>query len=326
MSVPINYLRQVADQLADANICVPEWLAKQGLREADLANATVTLSVEQFGALAADAVALSGVPGFGLLAGRRLTPSTHGVVGLAAGASGSIKEAMEISVRYLGLRTPLVAMDTRVTRTHLEVRIEPALGLGAAAPAIAEMAVLAMKNIADDKTLQQSACSAVQFAFAEPPHAQLARDILGCEVRYAQPWTALKFPLPVAERAASRHDALVLAEALRICGAELKNLQLNTTVRAKLERLMLERKPAFPPLEACARLLGMTPRTLHRRLMDEGTSYSEVLDSVRHRIARECLKVERLSVKEVAYLLGYNDVSNFRRAFKRWEGEANLTH
>lgn len=319
-SVPVNYLRQVADQLADLGAGVESWLARQGLREADLSNASVTIPVETFGALVADAVTQTAESGFGLLAGRRLMPGAHGVVGMAATASASIREAMEIAERYVALRTGVISIHIRIAQHALEVHIEPSPGLGAAAPVVVETALVAVKNIADDKTLHGSMCSMAAFAFPEPPHACLARDILGCEVRYGHAWSGMSFPLSAAEQAVSRHDALVLAEALRICGNELDNLRVNTTMSAKLERLMLERKPAFPSLELCARLLGMTPRTLHRRLTDEGTSYSEVLDAVRHRIARECLRVERLSVKEVAYLLGYNDVANFRRAFKRWEG------
>jgi len=318
--VPITYVRQIADQLADFGADVKSWLAKAGLRDADLSNASVTIPVETFGALVSDAVMLSGEPGFGLLAGRRLTPSTHGVVGMAAAASANIREAMEIAERYVALRTQVVSIQTRITSSTLEVYFEPALGLGKAGRAVVETAVVAVKNVADDKTAHGSVCSRVSFAFPKPAHADLARNILGCEVQYGQAWSGLTFPLSAAEQTVSRHDALVLAEALRICGNELKNLRASATVSAKLERLMLERKPSFPALTLCARLLGMAPRTLHRRLTDEGTSYSEVLDSVRHRVARECLRAERLSVKEVAYLLGYNDVANFRRAFKRWEG------
>lgn len=63
----------------------------------------------------------------------------------------------------------------------------------------------------------------------------------------------------------------------------------------------------------------MTPRTLHRRLIDEGTSFRELLEEVRHTLAVEHLKSGRFSIEEIAYTLGYSDLANFRRAFKRWE-------
>ncbi|MNG28149.1 Urease operon transcriptional activator [compost metagenome] len=64
----------------------------------------------------------------------------------------------------------------------------------------------------------------------------------------------------------------------------------------------------------------MTPRTLHRRLLDEGTTFKQILEDVRHTLAVEHLKAGQLSIQEIAYSLGYNDVANFRRAFRRWEG------
>ena len=71
-----------------------------------------------------------------------------------------------------------------------------------------------------------------------------------------------------------------------------------------------------------ARLLYVTPRTLHRRLQREQTSYKQILREVRHALAIEHLKSGRLSVEEIAWTLGYSDVANFRRAFRQWEGVA----
>ena len=75
---------------------------------------------------------------------------------------------------------------------------------------------------------------------------------------------------------------------------------------------------AFRSLNVTARLFHLTPRTLHRRLLDEGSSFKEILEQVRH-LAVEYLKAGHLSSEEIAYSLGYTDMANFRRAFKRWE-------
>ena len=54
----------------------------------------------------------------------------------------------------------------------------------------------------------------------------------------------------------------------------------------------------------------------------EGSSYRSILEDVRHTLAIEHLKTDRLSIQEIAFTLGYSDMANFRRAFKRWEGLA----
>lgn len=218
--------------------------------------------------------------------------------------------------------TGVISIHTRVVNGMLEVFFVPALGLGAASNPVTEISVVAVKNIADDLVPHNSATYArVCFNFPEPPHGDLARAILGCEVWYGQAWSGLSFALSSAEEDSSKHDPLVLAEAVRICTEEFKKLRSNASVSAKLEGLILERSPLFPTLNTCARLLGTTPRTLHRRLVAEGTSYREVVESVRHRMALELFR-KKGTVKEVAYLLGYTDIANFRRAFKRWEGVA----
>ncbi len=70
-----------------------------------------------------------------------------------------------------------------------------------------------------------------------------------------------------------------------------------------------------------AAFLNMSERTLKRRLQDEQVSYRELLDESLYQRARDLLDQPRLSVSEIAWRLGYNDVSNFSRAFKRWAGE-----
>ncbi len=70
-----------------------------------------------------------------------------------------------------------------------------------------------------------------------------------------------------------------------------------------------------------ALLLGVSERTLHRRLRDESTSFGEIIDRLRHRLALRHLETRSLPIAEIALLLGYNHVSAFHRAFRRWEAK-----
>jgi len=71
-----------------------------------------------------------------------------------------------------------------------------------------------------------------------------------------------------------------------------------------------------------ARRLGLSQRTLARRLAREGLSFSKLLSELRLELARRYLVDERLSISDVAWLLGYQDVAAFSNAFKRWTGKA----
>jgi AraC-like DNA-binding protein len=85
---------------------------------------------------------------------------------------------------------------------------------------------------------------------------------------------------------------------------------------------MNEARPGggFPTLDAAARTLGLSSRTLKRRLADEGTDFTTLLDEQRRQRALLLLRSANLSVEAVAEQVGYSDVANFTRAFRRWSG------
>ncbi|WP_313804638.1 helix-turn-helix domain-containing protein [Cytobacillus sp.] len=76
-----------------------------------------------------------------------------------------------------------------------------------------------------------------------------------------------------------------------------------------------------PDIQMVASELGMSDRTLQRRLTDEGTSFKHLLTQVRHELARDYLVDPSLDIKEVAFLIGYEDQNSFYRAFRLWEGD-----
>jgi AraC-like DNA-binding protein len=90
-------------------------------------------------------------------------------------------------------------------------------------------------------------------------------------------------------------------------------------LRQTLRSLLSE---GLPTLETTARALRISPRTLQRRIGAEQTSFTELLESERERLAREKLVAGGRSITEVAFDLQYSDVSTFSRAFKRWTGKS----
>src|SRR3712207_2118189 len=75
-----------------------------------------------------------------------------------------------------------------------------------------------------------------------------------------------------------------------------------------------------PTTHDVARELNMSTRTLQRRLADEGVQFQQLLEAVRHEMAKEYLRASSLPLNEIAFLLGYKEASSFHRAFHHWEG------
>jgi AraC-like DNA-binding protein len=80
-------------------------------------------------------------------------------------------------------------------------------------------------------------------------------------------------------------------------------------------------RPRTPPSAVCARWLGLSSRTLQRRLEEEGIVFRTLVEGVRRRLAVSLLRTSGVSIREIATLLGYPDVRGFHRAFVGWTGQ-----
>lgn len=321
-TVPVHYIRLIADLLGQMGVDVPQWLSHGGLTEADLKDPNGDVGYDALHGLIAEGLRLTKDPALGLLVGERLRINSHGMLGYAAMNSGTLRQAMDLFERFIGVRTTLVAVRHQEMGEEIALLFEPTRSLGDIEAMVLETIVLTVKNLLDHITMGQFQVLRVCFHFPEPAYAALAKDMFKCEVRYSQPWTGFVVPLHVMDQPLSTADPASFEEAARICQRELDRRAEQTSMRARVRRVLLETQNGFPSLQVTARLFNMTPRTLHRRLEGEGTSYHAILEDVRHKLAVQHLQGTRLSIQEVAYLLGYNDQANFRRAFKRWEGVA----
>lgn len=100
-----------------------------------------------------------------------------------------------------------------------------------------------------------------------------------------------------------------------------------TSLRHKLrEVLAAELRGGVPALESVAPRMAMSPRTLRRRLRDEGTSYQQVLEELRRELAKQYLAQPEVPIGAVGFLLGFSEPSAFHRAFKRWTGSTPLAY
>jgi AraC-like DNA-binding protein len=134
------------------------------------------------------------------------------------------------------------------------------------------------------------------------------------EVAFDQRSTGFAFPAGWLQRPAAV-DRPPVATRNHVASA-------SGTLSAPLEALLAAYLPVggAPTIEMTADVVGMSPRTLKRRLAEEGLTYTRLLDRLRYRAAVHLLGDPGLSVKEIAYALGYSGPNNFVRAFRRVAG------
>ncbi|MBT6106354.1 AraC family transcriptional regulator [SAR92 clade bacterium H231] len=146
-------------------------------------------------------------------------------------------------------------------------------------------------------------------------------EVFGCEVLFNQPSSGLRIreskldmPLPQANEKLLE----MLLEHATVLLAEITQHQLVSDQVKSLLRLML--KQQTPSSAVIAEKLGISSRTLQRKLGEEGTHYKDVLNELRLELALYYLKNTQLNLESIAYELGYAEARSFYRSFKQWTG------
>jgi AraC-like DNA-binding protein len=161
----------------------------------------------------------------------------------------------------------------------------------------------------------------VAFEYPAPPYRQEYSRVFEQAERFEQPFTGIVFDRALLDVPSPHRDEDV-HEALREL-AERRTIRLGQGVPYALrvrEFLVQQRSPRRTDMETVARSLGLSVRSLRRRLAAEGKSYSAVEHDALAIVAKRLLRDERRTIQETAYEMDFADTTTFHRAFKRWTG------
>ncbi|MDB4993595.1 MAG: oruR2 [Myxococcaceae bacterium] len=266
----------------------------------------------------AEIVAASTDEAFGLHLAQHTEEGQFEVLDYAVSFSATVRDALHRVAQFYRLVSDAVAIQ--VLRDGAATRVVRVVGGTDPQDQDAFFALLVerFRNISGRPIRPR------EVSFAHPPHAQ--RDLAAffrCPVHFMRARSELVFAssdLELPVRAAKPQ----LATLLDRYAAELLARLPATGTYADHVRRVVEQVIGCgaPTLEAISRELRASPRTVQRRLSDAGTTHTRVVDDVRRQLAVRYLESPRLSITEIAFLLGYEDDSSFRRAFKKWTGKS----
>ena len=162
--------------------------------------------------------------------------------------------------------------------------------------------------------------SRMSFVHARGSELREVHRILRCPVEFLQPTDSWVLPQHVMELPIISEDRHLLQILEAHADVLLAERRTTSAVRDLVEDQLVGTLPSGGiGAASIAEQLGMSERSLRRRLAEEGTSFGAVLDHLRHRLALR-IKDEHVSLKQVAWLLGYSEAGAFNHAFKRWTG------
>jgi AraC-like DNA-binding protein len=319
--VSVGLTHAILEALRMEGVANPEALLPAAGIEPDLlAKPENRIPFERQNALWALAVSHAPEPAFGLQFARSVQPTSFGVVGYMAMNCGSIGECLEAIVNYQFLAgeggefsLEPCGSDTALCYTPVNpgdpVTRERVVGMLAATVSFGRWLV--------GEAFQPRR---VAFTHEAPGEAAEYEEFFGCPVVFGDPRNCTVYPPAVTRLVVPTASEDLLALLRERANRMLEGLSRGGIASRIASLLASQLDSAVPEKAVIAAQLGMSERTLQRRLREEGTTYQATLDRTRHYLARDLLRNTQIPLAEVAIQLGFSEPSTFFRAFKRWEG------
>jgi len=249
-------------------------------------------------------------------------PRTIGLVFYLGAAAKTLGEAMELMTRYVSIADESARLNLALQPDGVALEYKFA-GLSRhllrqQSEFASAMAIRAIRFA----TSQQVRPVRVRFAHVRTSDLMDFVRFFGCPVEFNAPSDHLAFSRETLALPLVTADPRLLLTLRPICEAEVggpnkKGGSLRASVESEVQRLLPQGQAN---IETVAKALGVSPRTLSRNLAAEGSTFTDIMDQLRHTLALEYLKEPNLPLAQIAWLLGYEESTSFTHAFRRWAG------
>jgi len=318
--VSVRLIEPFVQAAEDLGVRADSVLAGIGLSKSDFDNPEMRVSHVIVDRLLHIAMSQSAERDLGLLAAERLQPQHLDVVEYAVRFLSTLDDVMEHAKRYYALLHEGLTGERQVLedRCVFSWSFGPVPRLDCALEFVMAAHVAVARRVTG---LPELSPLEVHFPTPRPSHTLVQEPIFKCALLFDQPRHALVFSKEQLNTPLTSTDAGLAKVLDRHASESLHRLGLSTSLPERVREIVRQDLTSGKlSADNLARRLGMSSRTLHRRLVAQNSSYRQILDDVRREIALRCLRDPQLSIREVGFLLGFTTGPAFHRAFRRWTG------
>lgn len=258
----------------------------------------------------------------GIRVGASMQCDDYGAFGLAFKSAVDLEGSFRRVQRYGQVVTSTANYEVVPRDGTTFMRILPSGAVRLGVDMTNELAAAAATALCREVSVRAFALNAVCFAHESPADATEAHAFFGCPVHYGAEQDGIEIDdelLRAGNRLGDRRISEFFDSHLEEALAEI------TAKSALVRRVRDEISPALsegvPAMSDVAKRMGMSARTLQRKLASEDEAFMDIVESVRREVAERLLARSDYSLAEVAFLTGFAEQSTFTRAFKRWTGE-----
>lgn len=321
----ITGVRYLLDTAREAGLASDVCLVGSAITLADLQSRTVRIQAWQELAVIRNVLQHIDRPGLGLAAGQRYHLTSLGHLGFTMLASRTLQEAFETFGRFQSLALTLCPVSSEPEPRGVWLVYDDSVLPGDARPFVVERGIAGCLQLSRELLQRPLHPVAIELKAAEPSDVSAFRRLFALTPRFGAPRNAMLFasgdlqaPLPQAHISA-RDSGEQLCEQL--C-SELALTLVDTPVARQVQQLLLRESASLLGATQVAERLGLSERTLQRRLAAEAQSLQLLNDGIKQRLAERLLRESRMDLHEIARCLGYAEAASFSRAFQRWTGQS----
>ncbi len=324
---PVVKLATVVSALEAEGVDRGRALELVGLSDRDLASPSTHVSLNQVLRCYRNATRLAPEPSFAYRAGLRFHVSNYGMYGFAILSSTNFRQTMRFAERYHQLATPLAAISFTEEGDRAEWTIAPMPHPDVDAALyrfLVEQQFGIHASLHRDVMGSSFASRELKVVYGQTDASRGFLDSCGCPVAFGQAENKFVFDADWLDGAPTLGTDLTCLSVVDLCDELMEEIHQRAGVAGKVREALLVNLARPTSFNAVARHMGMSTRTLRRRLAEEETSFRKLLDELRVQLAINYLRDTELTVEEIACALGFSEAGNFRQAFHRWTRSAPI--
>ena len=309
-------------EMAEQGISAEALLQGTALRPEQLDDPQARITQQQKVTIFRNTNRLTSVPDVGLRAGARQRLSDFGVFGYALVSSRTFGEAVTLGMRHIRLAGPVLEKRFRIDGDTAVFEAHDTLDLGEVLPLATEFWFASILKLCNCVLEAPMPSRRLLLPYPRPAHAPAYEHIFGCPVEFDAGVMEWHFDAAVMRVPCPNANPITSGICAQFCERMFDSLPDETDLSRSIRTACLNSRGEFPNADEMASRLGVSVRTLHRRLAEQGQHYQRIVDDVRRTLAIEFLQNTSLPVEEIAGRVGFSEASNFRKAFRKWTGHA----
>ncbi len=263
---------------------------------------------------------LTNDPCAGIALGAEFRISDLGILGYAALTAATLEQSRKLFLKYTALNERVITTTNEIRDGKWFSEIGEMFPLGDLLPFAVEEFVSQTISLASNISNRPFPILEMRLSYPQPRDIACYQRRFNCPIFFDQPRNLVYFDIEHLNDPISLANEEVFKLCEHQCQTHATQLAEGDNIANRIRVALVEKPGEFPKVEQMASRLRMGSRTLRRRLQKENLTYQEILDDTRRDLALQYLQFTALTPKEIGFMLGYNSVSNFRRAFKGWTG------